>query len=105
MPSSACHKKHDVKFGGESLADSDTKVWDLNGPGTFTYNNQPSTAILEAAFPQDQWNNPVFFNDTATPEIYTLSLHDALPISRHGAHLVRGPPARRRRPAQPGAGG
>src|SRR6202158_855190 len=23
-----------------------------------------------------------FFNDTATPEIYTLSLHDALPISR-----------------------
>src|SRR3712207_8702384 len=22
----------------------------------------------------------VFFNDTATPEIYTLSLHDALPI-------------------------
>src|SRR3989454_4734199 len=26
-----------------------------------------------------------FFNDTATTEIYTLSLHDALPIS-HGAH-------------------
>src|SRR2546426_7801176 len=30
-----------------------------------------------------------FFNDTATTEIYTLSLHDALPISRaaeHGAY-------------------
>ena len=28
-----------------------------------------------------------FFNDTATTEIYTLSLHDALPISNqsHGA--------------------
>src|SRR5262249_61491912 len=26
-----------------------------------------------------------FFNDTATPEIYTLSLHDALPISRRRA--------------------
>src|SRR3712207_8133121 len=28
----------------------------------------------------------IFFNDTATTEIYTLSLHDALPISpqRHG---------------------
>src|SRR2546427_11464722 len=26
-----------------------------------------------------------FFNDTATTEIYTLSLHDALPISVHGA--------------------
>src|SRR5256885_15889467 len=28
-----------------------------------------------------------FFNDTATTEIYTLSLHDALPICRH---LARG---------------
>src|SRR2546427_8692106 len=27
-----------------------------------------------------------FFNDTATTEIYTLSLHDALPISRRGVH-------------------
>src|SRR5690349_23160001 len=26
-----------------------------------------------------------FFNDTATTEIYTLSLHDALPISRSSA--------------------
>src|SRR2546427_12455110 len=26
-----------------------------------------------------------FFNDTATTEIYTLSLHDALPISRSAA--------------------
>src|SRR2546430_16134959 len=26
-----------------------------------------------------------FFNDTATTEIYTLSLHDALPISRGSA--------------------
>src|SRR3712207_8889900 len=28
------------------------------------------------------------FNDTATTEIYTLSLHDALPISGAGAHVV-----------------
>src|SRR2546425_5339186 len=47
-----------------------------------------------------------FFNDTATTEIYTLSLHDALPISRsepgllesmhhraiHG--VLQGPPGR-----------
>src|SRR5215468_1731566 len=26
-----------------------------------------------------------FFNDTATTEIYTLSLHDALPIFNHGS--------------------
>src|SRR2546422_4147816 len=42
-----------------------------------------------------------FFNDTATTEIYTLSLHDALPISRC-ERLLRPPgrsrdiPARRR---------
>ena len=30
-----------------------------------------------------------FFNDTATTEIYTLSLHDALPISAYdGAAVV-----------------
>src|SRR6185312_17448592 len=28
-----------------------------------------------------------FFNDTATTEIYTLSLHDALPIFVGAAHL------------------
>src|SRR6267143_6762320 len=28
-----------------------------------------------------------FFNDTATTEIYTLSLHDALPISRPRWHI------------------
>src|SRR2546425_5513440 len=30
-----------------------------------------------------------FFNDTATTEIYTLSLHDALPISRHHVYRPR----------------
>src|SRR5574341_2441889 len=30
-----------------------------------------------------------FFNDTATTEIYTLSLHDALPISGGGARCAR----------------
>src|SRR6185312_17105005 len=36
-----------------------------------------------------------FFNDTATTEIYTLSLHDALPISRPRAPAAR---PRTRRP-------
>src|SRR2546422_11029986 len=31
----------------------------------------------------------VFFNDTATTEIYTLSLHDALPISKSAAECSR----------------
>src|SRR5690349_23411677 len=29
-----------------------------------------------------------FFNDTATTEIYTLSLHDALPISQNGLNQL-----------------
>src|SRR6266496_5811079 len=35
-----------------------------------------------------------FFNDTATTEIYTLSLHDALPISRWPAWRGWWPPRR-----------
>src|SRR2546430_17501605 len=35
-----------------------------------------------------------FFNDTATTEIYTLSLHDSLPISR-SPHWNGGPSAAR----------
>ena len=50
--------KHDIKFGAEFVKDRHTKVWDLNRRGTFTFNRQPSTAILEAAFPADAWDNP-----------------------------------------------
>src|SRR5687767_15927167 len=43
-----------------------------------------------------------FFHGTAPTEIYTLSLHDALPIS---AHAVRAASARVRGPRQPAPGG
>src|SRR6201990_3763013 len=36
-------------------------------------------------------NNVFFFNDTATTEIYTLSLHDALPIFTPIAFVARSP--------------
>src|SRR3712207_6954686 len=39
-----------------------------------------------------------FFNDTATTEIYTLSLHDALPISRRWGSWCRRCPSPRPRP-------
>src|SRR3712207_8064705 len=48
-----------------------------------------------------------FFNDTATTEIYTLSLHDALPISRADGPVGRADhrSARgRHRPARAGTG-
>src|SRR6266581_3833814 len=44
------------------------------------------------AFSTDKLFSPFFFNNTATTEIYTLSLHDALPISG------RSRPGRRGRP-------
>src|SRR6266540_6520924 len=37
-----------------------------------------------------------FFNDTATTEIYTLSLHDALPIFLHQEHVQEPPPEQMR---------
>src|SRR5256886_12580703 len=48
-----------------------------------------------------------FFNDTATTEIYTLSLHDALPISAHrrGARLACGDREGRTREARARRGG
>src|SRR6201746_2968561 len=45
------------------------------------------------AFPLD-FLFSFFFNDTATTEIYTLSLHDALPISRGVDRANRGTPTR-----------
>src|SRR3712207_7358230 len=44
-----------------------------------------------------------FFNDTATTEIYTLSLHDALPISvdMHAHHLQVGATVRASAAARP----
>src|SRR4030066_418907 len=42
-----------------------------------------------------------FFNDTATTEIYTLSLHDALPIRREYAGLRDGTARRSKRASGP----
>src|SRR5256885_12580305 len=42
-----------------------------------------------------------FFNDTATTEIYTLSLHDALPICVRARRRARSAAARRRECARP----
>jgi hypothetical protein len=54
--------KHETKFGGEFLRVRDTKVWDLNRRGTYVFNKTPSSAELEARFPQDAWNNPAAWN-------------------------------------------
>src|SRR5438045_4927772 len=52
------------------------------------------------------WSSIFFFTDTSTTEIYTLSLHDALPISAWCCHTRRGPGpgpgAARAPPSRPG---
>src|SRR2546427_1628460 len=45
-----------------------------------------------------------FFNDTATTEIYTLSLHDALPISQGGEARGGSDPTAARLQSSAGAG-
>src|SRR3712207_9367715 len=47
--------------------------------------------VKQEAPPRCVYRDVFFFNDTATTEIYTLSLHDALPIS---ARACRGPAPR-----------
>src|SRR2546430_10157383 len=42
------------------------------------------SATLDEDIKRTNNSNIFFFNDTATTEIYTLSLHDALPIYRAG---------------------
>src|SRR5688500_20049056 len=59
-----------------------------------------TTRTLISSFPLSPCP-ALFFNVTATTEIYTLSLHDALPISRRRAPArrpSRGLPARRGQP-------
>src|SRR5262249_61749472 len=53
------------------------------------------SSILFPSLPLPLFSFLFFFNDTATTEIYTLSLHDALPICScrrrlHGKRSVRG---------------
>src|SRR5260370_35557950 len=44
-------------------------------------------AVLSRSPPAGPCSSSFFFNDTATTEIYTLSLHDALPILKLGRLL------------------
>ncbi len=49
--------------------------------GDENYNEYKTNIIITSILNLAELYNIFFFNDTATTEIYTLSLHDALPIS------------------------
>src|SRR2546430_9371365 len=44
--------------------------------------------VFYSSMPAPLFSLFFFFNDTATTEIYTLSLHDALPISPDAVHVM-----------------
>src|SRR5258706_90026 len=53
---------------------------------------ESASSRLSSIPPSFSWHSTplfFFFNDTATTEIYTLSLHDALPffLEEHASHL------------------
>src|SRR5260370_82669 len=66
MPSSACTKNELVTV---TAADGTEKVIHI-----------PIHDLIDAGVLPPNGAELFFFNDTATTEIYTLSLHDALPI-------------------------
>src|ERR1035437_3000526 len=91
MPSSACKKK---KKQGQRTVDrmilthsslhfSTYELWHVViNPGDRLRCHYGQSVVVSVVF-------FFFFNDTATTEIYTLSLHDALPISEESGALVK----------------
>src|SRR3712207_1307593 len=76
----------------EALGIRDRNLWRLQRMVAERIRDRKSTRLN---FSHAKISYAVFcFNDTATTEIYTLSLHGALPISR--PPLLRGPPPARR---------
>src|SRR5882757_507062 len=80
MPSSACKKKQQLErelrkmpLGGYHLHFSRDKKDTIAGTNFDVHVTYEEHAEAHSFF---------FLNDAPTPEIYTLSLHDALPISR-----------------------
>src|SRR5215475_840636 len=78
MPSSACEKKISVSTCSRSRS-MPSLAWrprlapsNVNGRVTTPTVSAPISCLAISAI--------FFFNETPTPEIYTLSLHDALPI-------------------------
>src|SRR3990167_2181822 len=70
----------------------------IANPDHAPYGRDRKSTRLNSSHSQISHSLSFFFNDTATTEIYTLSLHDALPISRASPRPrpSRGAPSRHR---------
>src|SRR6266536_2076775 len=87
MPSSACKKKLLKEIPIDEVADAIRSVW--AGQSRISPSMASKLLIEFAAMCKASGDQPFFFNDPATTEIYTLPLHDALPIARSPAEPHR----------------
>src|SRR3990167_7040235 len=71
------------------MADLTCRIAGVTSPNPFWLASDRKSTRLNSSHSQISYA-VFFFNDTATTEIYTLSLHDALPISPNlGVHNGR----------------
>src|SRR5476651_1253856 len=87
MPSAAGKKKH--LMAGDELK-SDSKLIIPIPPGKHAATEDGEPYARHTTRYKIRRGDTVFFNDTATTEIYTLSLHYALPISIERGDDLRG---------------
>src|SRR6266566_3589980 len=86
-----CLKKKNIS--AKTFSQSEWPPPKYQGYSAQLFQMRPESNAAESEFfyssPPDLLSYVFFFNDTATTEIYTLSLHDALPIFRAERHRVR----------------
>src|SRR6266446_2330787 len=85
MPSSACKKKNTAISRRRNTRGDALRM--THGTSQLTKRHDADEQLKELLAGLDdalmKSSLYFFFNDTATTEIYTLSLHDALPIDHH----------------------
>src|SRR3972149_6199108 len=89
MPSSACKKEESRPVDGVEPEDGTPAHVDVGRSARGRVAKPRRDEGDDLVPPALRADDPRFFNDTATTEIYTLSLHDALPISGYGRAVAQ----------------
>src|ERR1044071_8185044 len=83
-----CLKKNELPVGGDPHRERDRRVLGDHPRAALPLRRCPSAPPVRPFHIIQFVDFLFFFNDTATTEIYTLSLHDALPISSRSRSAV-----------------